>query len=83
MTLCACICRKEKEEELRAKIQHFYKDLQYFRKQKKEQPLGAPIYGYLSENWFFYYDVQLMPDGATKENLLMLLKSRRLRKKRI
>ena len=62
------------EEELRAKIQHFYKDLQYFREQKKEQPLGVLLWD-IYQRTGFYYDVQLMPDGAKrKENLLMLLK---------
>lgn len=62
------------EEELRTKIQHFYKDLQYFREQKKEQPLGVLLWD-IYQRTGFYYDVQLMPDGAKrKENLLMLLK---------
>ena len=66
------------EEELRAKIQHFYKDLQYFREQKKEQPLGVLLWD-IYQRTGFYYDVQLMPDGAKrKENLLK--ESRRLRK---
>ena len=55
-------------------IQHFYKDLQYFREQKKEQPLGVLLWD-IYQRTGFYYDVQLMPDGAKrKENLLMLVK---------
>ena len=62
------------EKELQAKIQHFYKDLQYFREQKKEQSLGELLWD-IYQRTGFYYDVQLMPDGARrKENLLMLLK---------
>ena len=70
-----CLYLQEgKEEELRAKIQHFYEDLQYFRQQKKEQPLGVLLWD-IYQRTGFYYDVQLMPDGAKrKENLLMLLK---------
>ena len=54
------------EEELRAKIQHFYKDLQYFREQKKEQPLGVLLWD-IYQRTGFYYDVQLMPDGAKRK----------------
>ena len=40
------------EEELRAKIQHFYKDLQYFPRAEKGAAIGSAVMGYLSENWF-------------------------------
>ena len=62
------------EEVLRNKVRHFYSNLLYFRRQKKEQPLGVLLWD-IYQRTGFYYDVQLMPDGAKrKENLLMLLK---------
>ena len=62
------------EEELIQKIRNFLNDLLYFRQQKKEQPLGTLLWD-IYQRTGFYYDVQLMTDGAKrKENLLMLLK---------
>ena len=62
------------DKELQKKIHHFLEDLLYFRQQKKEQPLANLLWD-IYQRTGFYYDVQLMPDGAKrKENLLMLLK---------
>lgn len=62
------------EKQLQKKIRYFLENLLYFRQQKKEQPLGTLLWD-IYQRTGFYYDVQLMTDGAKrKENLLMLLK---------
>ena len=64
-------------DPLSRKIEHFLSLLHKFRAQKKEAPLPDLLWDIYTKTGF-YYDVQLLKDGETRrQNLLMLLKKAR------
>ena len=65
---------KGEDPGLLEKTASFLSLLEYFREKKKELPLATLLWEIYRKTGF-YYEVQLLPDGESrKQNLLMLLK---------